>query len=187
MKRLERVFQRLQEYNLKLKPSKCHLMQEEVLFLGHVLSKDGVVTDPNKIKAVQDWSVPQNLREVRSFIGLCSYYRRFITDFAVIALPLHVLTRKNVPFRWSSECQIAFDELKRLLVSSPILALPADEGQYFLDTDASAYAIGAVLSQVQNGEERVICYASRLLSTAERNNNVTRRELLAVVYFLKEF
>ena len=106
--------------------------------------------------------------------------------FAVVAQPLHFLTRKNVPFRWT-DCQDAFEELKRRLVSSPILALPNDVGEYILDTDASAYAIGAVLSQVQEGEEKVISYASRLLSTAERNYNVTRRELLAVVYFLKEF
>src|SRR6218665_441189 len=187
MQRLEMVFRRLQEYNLKLKPSKCHLLQKRVVFLGHVLSEGGVATDPSKIKAVEDWVVPKNLRQVRSFIGLCSYYRRFIHDFAVVAQPLHFLTRKNVPFRWTVECQEAFEELKRRLVSSPILALPSDEGQYILDTDASAYAIGAVLSQMQEGQEKVICYASRLLSTAERNYNVTRRELLAVIYFLKEF
>ena len=187
MQRLEMVFRRLQEYNLKLKPSKCHLLQQRVLFLGHVLSEEGVATDPSKIKAVEEWVVPRNLRQVRSFIGLCSYYRRFIHDFAVVAQPLHFLTRKNVPFCWTDECQQAFEELKRRLVSSPILALPADEGQYILDTDASAYAIGAVLSQVQEGQEKVISYASRLLSTAERNYNVTRRELLAVIYFLKEF
>lgn len=187
LQRLELVFQRLQKFNLKLKPSKCHLLQQRVLFLGHILSKEGVATDPSKIRAVEEWTVPKNVRQVRSFVGLCSYYRRFIDEFAEIAKPLHYLTRKRVPFLWDDECQHAFEELKKRLITSPILGLPRDGGRYVLDTDASAYAIGAVLSQKQDGEDRVIAFASRLLSPAERNYNVTRRELLAVVYFLKEF
>jgi len=125
--------------------------------------------------------------EVHSFLGFASYYRRFLRQFSQIAAPLHVLTAKNVRFHWSEECEIAFQTLKTNLISSPVMAMPLDEGEYRLDTDASNIAIGAVLSQVQNGEERVIAYGSRTLNKSERNYCVTRRELLAIVYFTKQF
>jgi len=185
--RLKLVLDRIRKAGLKLKPSKCNLLQKTINFLGHVVSENGVATDPSKIQAVQEWPVPTSVTEVRSFIGLCSYYRRFVRDFAKIAEPLHRLTGKRAKFEWDDTCQLAFEELKYRLTSSPILAMPQDEGQYRLDTDASNDAIGAVLSQIQNGQERVIAYASRLLNKSERNYCVTRRELLAVVYFVKQF
>ena len=187
LERLKLVLDRLRGAGLKLKPSKCTLLQKTISFLGHVISENGVATDPSKIQAVQDWPVPTNITEVRSFIGLCSYCRRFVQDFARVAEPLHKLTGKRARFEWDDTCQGAFEELKYRLISSPILAMPQDEGEYRLDTDASNDAIGAVLSQVQHGQERVIAYASRLLNKAERNYCVTRRELLAVVYFVKQF
>jgi transposase InsO family protein len=187
LERLVLILDRLRKAGLKLKPSKCSLLQKRIHFLGHVVSEDGIATDPLKVQAVVEWPEPTNTREVRSFVGLCSYYRRFVQDFARIAEPLHKLTGKRVKFEWDSACQLAFEKLKGRLVTSPILAMPQDEGQYRLDTDASDDAIGAVLSQIQNGEERVIAYASRLLNRAERNYCVTRRELLAVVYFCKQF
>ena len=152
-----------------------------------MVSDQGVETDPEKIKAVAEWPTPRSVADVRSYIGLCSYYRRFVKDFAAIAGPLHAMTGKNVRFHWTTACQEAFDELKRRLISSPILAMPQDEGQYRLDTDASNESIGAVLSQVQDGQEYVVAYASRLLTAPERNYCVTRRELLAIVYFIKQF
>ena len=187
MERLEQLFQRLDQTNLKLKPSKCKLFQREVLFLGHRLSADGLTTDPEKTRTIQEWPTPKNLKEVRSFLGLCSYYRRFVQGFSEIASPLHELTKKNHRFGWTTECEDSFKLLKEKLVSSPILAMPVDDGQYFLDTDACDVGIGAVLSQEQNGCERVIAYASRSLSKSERNYCATRKELLAVVFFLKQY
>jgi hypothetical protein len=187
IERLRMVFQRLREAGLKLKPSKCHLIKEEVGFLGHVVSAAGVATDERKVKAVREWPVPRNVHELRAFIGLCSYYRRYIAMFSVVCAPLHALTGKNVRFVWSEACDEAFQQLKDLMTSAPILAMPTDEDPYTLDVDASGFGIGAVLSQCQQGEERVICYASRSLSKAERNYCCTRRELLAVVYLVKYF
>ena len=185
--RLEQVLQRIQEAGLKLKPSKCHLFQKQVSFLGHVVSDAGIATDPKKVEAVVSWPPPINVSQVRSYLGFCSYYRRFIPNFSVIANPLSQLTRKDVPFIWSEDCQRAFEELKNRLVTSPIMAYPLDSGQYLLDTDASDVAIGAVLSQIQNGELKVIAYASRSLNKAERKYCVTRKELLAIVNFTQHF
>src|SRR6188768_3179422 len=185
--RLVMILERIRSAGLKLKPSKCSLLQRKIAFLGHVISDAGITTDPAKIEAVSTWPTPKNVTEVRSFVGLASYYRRFVKDFAAVAAPLHALTGKNVRFHWTPECQVAFDELKQRLVTSPVLPMPKDEGEYRLDTDASNEAIGAVLSQVQDGEERIIAYASRTLSGPEKNYCVTRRELLAVIHFMKQF
>jgi RNase H-like domain found in reverse transcriptase/Reverse transcriptase (RNA-dependent DNA polymerase)/Integrase core domain/Integrase zinc binding domain/Zinc knuckle len=187
LERLELLFTTLRTANLKLKPSKCKLIRREVGFLGHIVSDKGISTDPDKISAVQDWPVPTSVTEVRSFLGLCGYYRRFVSHFSEIAAPLHALTGKHVTFQWGDKCQTAFETLKQRLTTSPILSMPTDEGEYRLDTDASNVAIGAVLSQIQDGQEKVIAYASRTLSGPERNYCVTRKELLAVVYYAKHF
>ena len=170
-----------------MKPNKCHLLQQQVTFLGHVVSKEGIQTDPEKIRMVSEWPTPSSLRDARSFVGLCAYYRRFVPDFAPVARPLHALTKKGMRFQWSIECDNAFRELKRCLTEAPVLALPNDRDLYILDTDASYEAIGAVLSQVQEGQEKVICFGSRVCSDAEKNYNVTRKELLAMVHFLKMY
>ena len=185
MNRLRNVFERFRSAKLKIRPDKCYLLQREVAFLGYRINKDGVGTDKKKIEAVLNWPTPRNLKEVRSYIGLCSYYRKFVKDFAGIAEPLHALTRNWVKWNWTSDCQEAFEELKRRLTSTLIMALPQDEGTYVLDTDASKCHIGAVLSIVTDGEERVLAYGSRLYSRAETNYCVTRKELLAVIYFTK--
>src|SRR5215469_4142133 len=148
--RLELVFQRLRKANLKLKPSKCSLLQTEVSFLGHRISADGITTDPAKIESIVNWPVPTSISEVRSFVGLCSYYRRFVKDFSEIAAPLHDLTKKHAKFVWTADCQNAFEVLKEHLTTAPILTMPVDEGEYRLDTDASAGSLGAVLCQVQD-------------------------------------
>ena len=185
--RVADVFERLKNANLKVKPSKCRIMRTSVEFLGHIVSGEGVATDPSKIETVKNWPAPRDLHEVRAFLGLCGYYRRFVRDFAAVATPMTALTEKGRPFMWTPKCQEAFEELKARLVGSTILAMPRDEGLFILDTDASNWAIGAVLSQVQEGTERVIAYSSRVLSKPERNYCVTRRELLAVIYYLKQF
>jgi len=187
VERLREIFDRLKKANLKLHIKKCCLFQRRVSFLGHVLTEHGIEVQSDKVEAVQSWPTPRNLTEVRSFVGLCSYYRRFIAGFANIAAPFHDLTRKNARFRWGSEQEEAFNQLKNRLTSAPILGMPRDEGTYYLDTDASDIGFGAVLSQEQDGHEVVLAYASRTLSKPESNYDVTRRELLAVVYGLKVY
>ena len=165
---LEKVFSRLRTAGLKLKAKKCHLFQEEVGFLGHIVSAEGVRCDPSKVAQVNNWEVPQTLSELRSFLGLASYYRKFIAGFATIASPLHELQRKNKTFQWSDECQKAFNILKERLTSAPILAYPRGEGNFILDTDCSGVGMGAVLSQIQDGEEKVIAYGSHALNRSQR-------------------
>ena len=184
MNNLEAVFERLRFANLKLKPKKCRVFQTSVEYLGHIVSSDGVRADPRKVQAVKDWPTPQTIRDVRSFHGLCSYYRRFMPDFATIAAPLISLTEKDARFVWETTHQNAFDKMKALLVSAPILAYPRDTGRYIVDTDASLFGMGGVLSQIQNGEEKVIAYASKSFSKSQRRYCTTKRELLAVVYLV---
>ena len=185
--RLRQVFLRLRNANLKLKAKKCSLFKRKVVFLGHVVSPEGISADPSKVESIKSWPVPKNTTEVRSFIGLCSYYRKFVKGFAEIAGPLHKLTEKNARFEWSEKCQAAFETLKECLMSTPILAYPDENVDFILDTDASHQGIGAVLSQVHNGSERVIAYGSRKMSRPERRYCVTRKELLAIVHFVKHF
>ena len=185
--RFEQVLERIKEANFKLKSEKCHLFQKEVTFLGHVVSEKGVKPDPRNIEKSLKWRVPQNVSEVKQFLGLCSYYRRFIRNFSMIAKPLNDLTRKESKLKWTDNCQTAFDELRAHLIGPDIMAYPVDDGNYILDTDASDYALGAVLSQIQSGQEKVIAYASRSLSKSEKNYCVTDKELLAVVYFVEYF
>ena len=187
IRRLGVVFQRFRGANLKLKPKKCSLFQAEVLYLGHVVSEAGVGTDPAKVESIRDWPVPENVRDVRSFLGLAAYYRKFIPNFSMLAGPLFQLTEKSRVFEWGEKQQQAFETIQQKLQASPVLAYPDIETEFLLDTDASNTGIGAVLSQVQDGQERVIAYGSKTLTRAERNYCVTRRELLALVYFLKHF
>lgn len=149
LERLRSVFTRLREAGLKVSPKKCHLFKKRVVFLGHVVSEEGVSTDPEKIKAVCEWPTPTSASALRSFLGLCSYYRRFVRGFANIAAPLHRLTENGRAFVWTSECDVAFQRLKQVLSQAPVLAYPISAGAFVLDTDASNTGIGAVLSQKQ--------------------------------------
>ena len=185
LERLTHVFDRLSNAGLKLKPSKCSLFAEEVNFLGHVISRSGVRTQQSKIEAVQKWPIPQNVKDVRSFLGLAGYYRRFIRNYAKIARPLHRLTSTREKFTWNEECQQSFEALKSALTSAPILGYPRQDGQMILDTDASGIAVGAVLSQKQDDQEVVLAYMSKSLTPAEVNYCVTRKEMLAVVTAVK--
>ena len=184
---LRTVFQRLRQAGLKLSPRKCHFFQKSVRYLGHVVSESGIAVDPEKTIAVSRWPEPRNKTEVRSFLGLSTYYRRFIPHFADVARPLQQLTEKDREFSWTEECQGSFENLKQLLTLTPILAYPNVTDEFCLDTDASDYAIGDVLSQKQNGQERVVAYFSRTLTRSERNYCVTRKELLAVVKAIEHF
>lgn len=187
MDRLEEVFKCLSQAGLKMKPSKCKLFQTEVLFLGHVVSQSGIRPNPKTVEAVLSWKPPTTVKEVQSYLGLCSYYRQYIENFSHIAAPLSRLTKKNVKFEWDDSCQVAFETLKERLCSAPVLAYPRTGLNYFLDTDASDIGISAVLSQVQEGSERVIAYASKKLNDQQQKYSVTRRELLAVITFMNHF
>ncbi|KAL7857234.1 hypothetical protein SRHO_G00161330 [Serrasalmus rhombeus] len=187
LQRLSQVLNQFRQANLKLKPAKCCLFRRQVSYLGHIVSAQGIATDPGKVQKVQQWPQPTSVSEVRQFVGLAAYYRRFVQDFATIAKPLHELTKKNVSFQWTPECQASFEQLKSSLTTTPVLGYPRDHGDLILDTDASNFGIGAVLSQVQDGAERVLAYGSRRLSPTEQNYCTTRRELLAVVEFTRHF
>ena len=185
---LKLFFDRIREAGLKLQPKKCKFAQHEVQFLGHIVSDKGVSTDLKKVEEVATWPTPRITKEVQQFLGFAGYYRRFIRDFAEIARPLHKLTERSATFKWTTDCQNAFDKLKQCLTTAPVLAYPDYTKPFLLDTDASDSGIGAVLSQEDDhGRERVIAYASRLLSKSERQYCVTRREMLAVVVFTKHF
>lgn len=147
--------------------------------MGHVVSSDGVSTDPEKISAVKDWPTPHNKKQLRSFLGFCSYYRKFIKGFSSIARPLHALTGEHCQFLWTDESQETFLRLKQALASPSILSFPKGEREFTLDTDASNISLDAVLSQKQEGKEVVITYFSlskRVLSKTEKNYCVTRQE-----------
>ena len=187
LERLEEVFKRLKQTGLKMKPSKCYLLQKRVRYLGHILSEDGVETDPEKVSCIKNWPTPSNVEELRQFLGIATYYRRFVHQFAHIAAPLHRLTNKGSNYHWSLECNDAFCILKHKLSSAPILCFPQFEKEFTVDTDASDSGLGAVLSQVIDGEERVVAYASRTLTKSERHYATTRKEMLALVWALKHF
>ena len=184
---LREVFGRFRAANLKLNRKKCELFRQKVLYLGHIVTQEGISTEPSKVEAVISWPTPMNKRELRGFLGLCSYYRKFIKSFSDVAGPLYKLIEKETVFAWTEQCKEAFDELKRRLTTAPVLAYPIASGKFTLDTDASEKGIGAVLSQEQNGQERVVAYFSRSLNRRERNYCVTRKELLAVVRATEKF
>ena len=186
--RIAMVLQHLKDFNLKIKPKKSFFFQSNVLFLGHMLSKDRILPNPEKVSKVKNWPIPKTAKEVHSFLGLASYYRRFIPKFVKWANPLHnlihpIVTKKKCartrlppltldlpPFRWDSEHQESFDRLKEALTSSPILAYPDYSKPFILETDASLKGLGAVLTQVDDdGNSCVISYASHTLKPYERS------------------
>ena len=187
---LDEALSRLQEAGLTLNLAKCQFFKPHVTFLGHVISRDGMSTDPEKVAKVQDWPQPRTRKELLSFLGLCSYFKKYVQDFALIASPLFDLTKKEVPFQWSNRADEAFVKLKRALCDAPVVGFPrfgADAGMFTLDCDASNEGVGAVLLQEQDGVQRVIAYGSHRLSKAQKNYSTTKKELLACVTFVQEY
>ena len=196
VERLEKVFQRLIDAGLKLSPAKCHLFQDELKYLGHIVSADGISTDPAKIQCVKEWPVPQSLEQLQSFLGFVGYYRRFIKDFSKISRPLYDLfkgtgcnkkkKRKGRPvstpplFQWTDAQQAAFDNLIAKCCEAPVLGYADYSSPFVVHTDASLDGLGAVLYQKQDGRDRVISFASRRLSPSERNYPVHKLEFLAL-------
>eukprot|EP00731_Ephydatia_muelleri_P031379 Em0022g893a len=185
--RLEEVLERLQAAGMKLKPKKCRLLRRKVNYLGYIVSSGGVQTDPLKVECILSWPSPTTQKELRQFLGLASYYRRFVKGFASIAAPLNHLLEKGKPWEWTKVCEHAFSSLKKMLTTSPILAYPDFEIEFTVDCDASGDGLGAVLSQCIGGGENVISYASRSLTKPEKKYCATRKEMLALVWAVGQF
>ena len=175
------VLETLREKKLYAKLSKCDFWLKEVSFLGHIVSAEGVRVDPAKIEAVVNWKLPQNVTEVRSFLGLARYYRRFLRGFSVIASPLTKLLKKGIKFEWIDKCHNSFEQLKGMLVEAPVLTQPTPRKEYTLYSDAVGIGLGCVLMQ----DGKVVAYASRQLKPHEQNYPTHDLELAAVVFALK--
>lgn len=187
LSRLTNVLQCVQSAGLRLNPRKCRFVAEEIKILGHLVNGEGVRPDPDKIRAIIDFPVPRHTRDVRSFLGMCSYYRRFIKDFSCKARPLQELLQGDAKFYWTEAQEKSFSVLKEALTTPPLLALFDENAKTELHTDASGYGIGAVLVQIQEDAEKVIAYASRVLSKSEKNYSTTEKECLAVVWAISKF
>jgi hypothetical protein len=180
-KHLRLIMEKLREHKLYAKFSICEFWLSEVAFLGHIVSKEGIAVDPSKVTAVTEWEPPKNVGEIRSFIGLAGYYRRFIKNFSKIATPMTELLKKEKKFKWTDEYEVSFQELNKRLVSAPVLCLPDLEKEFQVYCDASRLGLGSVL--MQGG--RVVAYASRQLKKHETNYPTHDLELASVVHALK--
>ena len=183
---LDDVLRRLRKASLSLNRKKCHFVQSEISYLGHIISKDGIAPDPEKVRAIQTMEPPTTVKGIRSFLGTVGYYRNFQPTFSAIARPLTRLTKKNVHFSWSEEAQEAFEVLKQKLTEAPILAYPDVTRPYTLYTDASDYAIGGILTQDFDDGERVIQYVSHQLTPNRMHYPVIEKECFAIIYCLQK-
>lgn len=183
-KNLIQVFDRLREVNLKIHPGKCSFLRKEVLYLGHVISDNGILPDPTKSSAIKNYPTPTNADEVRRFVAFANYYRKFIPNFATISIPLNRLLKKDVEFNFNKDCEKSFELLKEILTSPKILQFPNFNEEFILRTDASGFALGAVLS---NSDDRPIAYASKTLNKSEKNYSTIEKELLAIVWAVKHY
>ena len=187
IKRLTGVFEKLSKVGLKLKLSKCEFFKERISYLGRIVSRDGIETDPKKIASVKHWPHPETVTQVRKFLGFTNYYRKFLHQYAQIARPLNRLIsgdnskKKRTKIGWTDECEAAFQKLKELCSDTPCLAYPDYEKSFKLYTDASESGLGAVLAQIkEDNMECPIAYASRMLSKSKRNYNAHKLEFLAL-------
>ena len=186
--RTKRVLQCMTELDLHLKLEKCRFATTEVEYLGMIVKPGQLAMDPVKLDGIASWPTPEKVKDVRSFLGFANFYRHFIPDYSNVACPLINLTKKNLPWSWSSACQHSFDTLKSLFLSKPVLHLPDPAAPFAVATDASKYASGAILLQTDsNGEWHPCSYLSQSFSPAERNYDIYDRELLAVIRALKSW
>jgi hypothetical protein len=179
---LREVFGRLREVNVQLKASKCHFFQSEIKYLGHVVSRHGIATDPDKVKAIAELKSPKDASELRTFLSMCSYYRKFIHRFAELCGGLFELTHLGTPFVWTDAEERAFCDIKQRLVNAPILAHPNFEHPFIVQTDASDHGLSAVLVQRFDMQERVITYLSRTMQAAEKKWDTREKEALAIIW-----
>ena len=188
MVHVKKILLRLKDAGLRLKPSKCMFATEEIEYLGYTLTPEGVKPNSKKVEAVKNFPIPKNVKEVKSFLGLTNFYRWHIPDMATISRTLTVLTRKNMEFKWTAECEAAFKEIKKRLVSAPVLRPPDLDRPFILWTDASEKGFGAVLEQEsEDGHRHPIAYASRVMNGAERKYAPTELEDAALVFALEHF
>ncbi|PIL27957.1 hypothetical protein GSI_09901 [Ganoderma sinense ZZ0214-1] len=181
-----KVLEILRQHHLTCKPEKCDFTQLEIEYLGHIISQGLVRMDPTKVEGVTTWPLPKTKKELQSFLGFANFYRRFIKDFSKIAHPLHALTG-NDPWNWGPDQTAAFEQIKHTITTAPVLAIPNDEDLFKVESDASDFAIGAVLSQKQNDIWKPIAFLSKSLSPAERNYEIWDKEMLSVITALKEW
>ena len=185
---LIKVLQRLREANLKIKPQKCEFGKQEVRFLGFTINKQGIKPNEDKVEAIKNYPRPRNAKEVKRFLGMASYYRKFIKDYGSTAEPINRLLKKETKFYWSDECEESFKKLIFYLTNPPILIYPDFVKEFVLETDASTIGLGAVLAQKdKNGINRAIAYASRMLKPPERKYTATELEGLAIVWAVDQF
>ena len=182
LRKLDRVLTRLEDTRFVLRPSKCSFMQRQIKYLGHVIDKFGVRPDESRIQAVQNFPRPTTVKEVRAFLGFSNYYRRHIPHMSDLAAPLVNLTRKHVKFDWSEECEKGFQSIKQALLNYPVLRFPDFTKEFFLSTDASDFAISAVLEQQHGDDLHPVAFISRQLNKAERNYSTTEKECLAIYW-----
>ena len=188
MQHIEQVLQGIKSAGLKLKPEKCNMLKEEVIFLGNVVTGKGVKPSPIYITKIVEWTRPKTAKQVRQFIATGSYYRRYVKDFAHIVRPMVDLTKKGRKFLWTDACDTSFEAVKQALVSFDVMGYPLNDwGEFILDVDASDIGIGGILQQVQDGRIQMIAYASRALIKAEVNYCITEKELLGVRFFIEYF
>ena len=189
VKNVKIILEKLRLSGVKLSPTKCFFFKKELAYLGHVISDKGIHTDPGKIEKLQKWERPKNLKELQKFLGFCNYYRNFVKDYTEIALPLENLlnSKSEKELDWSSEAEKSFVNLKSKLTSAPILGIPNNRDTFILDVDASYFGMGAVLSQLQDGQEKVIAFASKKFNSSQIQYCVTRKELLGVYTFIRQF
>lgn len=183
---LAEVLKRLKDANLTLNKDKCQFCRSELKFLGYVVNRNGLYVDPSKVSAIVDLPRPKTSKAIRQFVGMVSWYRKFIPNMSSLIKPLTNLTQKKVKFTWSPECEQAFTEIKNLLVSAPILSCPNFDYDFILQCDASSKGLGSVLSQYYNGREHVICYLSRTLTKAEQKYTITELECLSVLWSMEK-
>ena len=183
-----RVLSRLREHGLSLKLSKCSFNTPTMEYLGMIIGQGYVHMDPTKLSAIKDWQPPSSVKGVRSFLGFANFYRKFIPNFSNIVAPIVLLTRKDHPWSWTESQQTAFDVLKLIFSSSPVLCIPDVTRPFTLMTDASLLAAGAVLMQSDAaGDLHPCAYFSKTFSLAERNYDIYDQELLAVILALTEW
>lgn len=185
--KFNKLADRLRAANLKLQPDKCEFFRKKINYLGHVIGKAGVKPDPGKIKAVKKFPQPKNAKNVKQFLALAGYYRRFINNFSKTAKPLTTLLKKDEPFVWRDSQENAFIELRNQLCMEPLLQHPDFTQLFLLTTDASGHAIGGILNQGEVEKDRPIAYASRLLNNAEQNYLTIEKESLAIIYCVNHF
>lgn len=184
---LNKVLNKLKEANLKIQLDKCEFFRKEVQFLGHTVSEDGIRPNQDKIETIKNWPLPATEKEVRQFLGILGYYRRFVKDFAKLVKPLTSLLRKDNEIEITPEVETCFERCKQVLMRDPVLIHPDYEKEFILTTDASDFAIGAVISQGPIGKDRPVAYASRTLNRTEENYSTTEKEFLAMYWAVKQF